>query len=1545
MRLNGLFAGGTSRAEGSNGAAATGAVRQQRRGRGILGSVRSLFQRGQTAAASAIALGQVSGERGVQLNEGRLDLGGNGASERLFEARLNQPHKRFGGLQQDRRGHRFADEAGRAFHFQRTAGAQAVLKASLATSPELAPPGPAHIGLICGVQTDAEGRQERLMNGVRYRFDHATQRWQPHNDSRPYERLVRLGDGRLQGIPRHGNLRDVSVAPGGANARLLLDSQHRKVELSDADGRLRSARLHTTDGRGQRNLLAERIGLGPGDRLYATDRQGDLYVQDDHQEQEGTLLLRRVEQDRLQQALGGAVRLQSFLHDDDGHLTAVVRDRNDQLHACPLGDNHQFQPGWNLSDALVTTQEAGLPLAFEPAPNKTVDLGARGRLALKDSHLQAWDTTSRTWAPTEHGEITSLDHGLDGQAYVIQNGKLKSLDTKRESVVLPLGVPHELALTDKRTCIELGSAMDAPSHLRNFAVADAKHFITLGRNDALTAHVDGRQVLLPHPPGGGQIVNLALDHRQTLHALVSTSTGNQLYSLGRHQWQGLAPAREQWREVPLPRMAQEGRASLRTGASKQPELTVLREHDGQHHSNTQRLENGAWQRVTPPSEEGPSPVPDNGLHERLATRHQSRQALGGNLDGTSNVLGQSTEGAWQRQRDVLGSLRAHWHPVEGLSNAAKSIQHRYRGRDGLQDLYAEEQRLMAQLPTLATAQEPAHALDQRLEGGRHDDPSSKLAAAIGKWGGELEDHSAGLARQLGQTHRVLDDQGLPRAGYRPRLKTRDDLTGRLAKRLSGGGNQAVLGQLAEAFRRAPGRSEGKAERQLRELETLGLKLDYTPAGKRRRDVNDKGALLRDGLVLNAEVLKELHGLTDELEALRRSERPGDEDASNHEASLRDLTQRFDALRQRYEENPVQHYGQTHASGHRQLEALYDSHGRLQRELGSERQALGRLTRQALDVQRTPTDQALATQLRGLESGSTLDLSQATSVDGATPFFFAGPLVYLQGGGGQEKSRSLSLARTDEGLNVQLGGKTARNLNFTAGAGPVLPIAKGPHYQVGAFAGGEATLTGARTQGTSLGFKVGEGDVERMARHLTNRDAKLRELLDIGREFKTTSSTKTTVDLDLWGGADVRINVGQNKPDPVTSWFRASLGVGATANALHYERTRDQAAGPSGERSSTQGDNLQALRKVTAELPRLRPAQVLVGANGLANRTAVEISSKIHLDRARTRSFNVKFTPAKPVETREVDALLTALQQEFPAARGQLRNIRGQHQEPPACLAALDNWQRRLPRNDRRTDRQHAVLDSLAGLGRRQRAAAEGRRQFSAAETSVALPSERGWLAPPAQPRGLFTRRREAAQQPWLKELAPANATAIRDVLNQDPRFARLVAALEAKGTAAKVVLELKDGPRQRLEELCARGENVEHALRAELAKPENLRIKSLSVDHKVTRSTAFATPPLLLSVSSSAAVSHTRKQGTIEFQYGTDQDRPLTMSLDGELAQHGVGTDLRQRLAQEGTRLHYIGQGRVPTPTADEGTALSTVAEASSEARTLAQSGNRGGGH
>ena len=1321
---------------------------------------------------------------------------------------------------------RFKDERQYLFHIQSTPAVAAVLKSSRPVPSDgagslspVASPGRAHLGSVSGVQTTAEGDQFRLDRGRLHRFEPTTLSWLPDADTRAYSRIGLSSEGQL--LKTALGALDSSTAGRAA------------VVLSEVQG---ASTLHIR-GAGESTLRPVgaagepvsllRIGLA-GSTLYGATADGELVHADVRQARGGVLPMAAHPVESLEQALRGAVRVEGFFHDDAGQLNAQVRDARQQLHSVPLGDATVLCPQWNLSDVSVKGIEKGLPLPSQQALTAAVDLGARGKVALDSGALLAWDAGAQRWRNAAQGGVKHLERGLDGRAYVLQEGQLKSVDIQKVRDLVFEGASNDLAALPKpRPQVALDEVLAGTDQnpITCFAVADGRNFVTINKDNELKVHQDGLVTPLQLSPLLA-VKTLALDHEANLYA---HSQGDELFRLDREAWQVRAGGAQSWTKVELPQ--RHPLESLRMGADKH----LIGGWNKQFH----RLDNAA-----PTSFQwGPlqSVQPVSLLADTLADSQVRARLSGGALTVSSHVMGQTREGI-PLKRNFFQGIKAHFHPLEALVQKGKDIQHKVNGRKGMSLVYADDKRLHQQLEPLSKTKPVAADLCARLTALSERGPRQALAKQISQALTRVEQSSQSSARLLGDVHGLT-------------LNLRPTLSRTVVN------PESTLHRLYEAFKRVSPFSEKTTASMLANFEGQNLTLpQWKP--ERTRDLGHRSALIEGDLIHHASTLGKLVGLAEELDRVS-----GDSPSAlkRLEASLSEVIKDFD-------ESPLHKLSSQKIVSYDQAETLYDNFKLLAKDLGTPGSALHWHLSNLLGL---PADasisDALTQQVQQLESGHTLSPSRTQGKSLGLMLTGVKPVAPVEFFLGASKSHTngVSISRTGTGARVEISMDDTRRLAGSVASG--LTLGRGAHaFGPGLRVAGELTAAVAKSSGSSIGFDVKEADFGKLMSILTGQSGGIQDLLALGEKHSAGESEKVSADVNLDVLAQMRLlyNPQENIAE-LDSVIRTGIGMLGNLNLAHADKSQSTTRSATGT-SQGGGSSAQWLRQGGvganfAPLNALALGRAVADGPATAMFALPEVSVMVKFDRGQSRAFSFSFTPPQPVTQSQVDDLQRSLSQYSPQFKRDLAAIEHPGGTLDEQLAVLQHFLATHPPLATKPDTYHAISQSLDKLITQQLHVKNGLRQLASVESSVTRV-------------GL----RDNGRHDWLDDVAPANKASIEQWLKDDPQFAQVIDQLQrGEGTSVRVGMELKPAILRTIEHRYLSGESTEKLIKKALSDPTNLRVKNMSMSYTATQSHAMSLPAMTnLSFSSNATLSHTQKYVNVDLEYGLDADKPLRMRLN-----------------------------------------------------------------
>lgn len=1360
----------------------------------------------------------------AKLSNGKVHTEGSHVGQDIAD-RLNQLPKRFmQDPQHSGKGLRLLDQQLNVFHLQSTPAVAAVLKSSRTLAAQALPvadPGRAHLGQISGVQTTADGSQFRLVDQHLYRFDTQVHGWLPDKDQASYSRLGLSKEGVLIKVPQ--GVADISVE-GKTQVSLQASASGSALQVSRGANTPGAALVPI--GESGEPMQLTRIGLS-GDTLYAIDPQGELLRGDLRNIEGGRLTLLPVPVEQFEAMHKGAVSFKGFMHDDHGQLNALLRDARNQLHSNPLTDAPGQAPGWNLSDVILKVIDKGLPEPGMHSLANTVDLGQRGKVALQASTLLCWDAQAQHWDKTDHLDIDQLQRGLDGRAYVLQEGQLKALATHKAREPLHMGASYELAPHDAaRTQVGFDEVMAGSTgrEITGFAVQNAKHFVTLDSQQQLHAHINGAATALPLPLAQ-TLKTVALDHQGHLYA--HTESGR-LLKLEKAHWQNPSSAAASWTPVPLP--GNEPLTSLRMG----PDQQLIASWGGKNVQLSHSLDGSPkWQPVEPSLNTRPG-----SLGEVLGGREIKSQNNGTAWAVTSAFVGQKEEGLG-RDRGILKGIGAHIKPIEGLKETGRDIQHHFTGRAGLDGLYADARDVRGQLDALAKTAPRAEDLTTRLERLSKQESTQELAGTLKSSLALVEKNSEPLAVRLGDLKgaRVIPEQPLAVLDK------------------PGKHSLSSLGQMRLAFENLAPSQANTTAALLRSYEKQGVALSPWSA-EQKRDLSNPTALVESDLIHHARTLSRLEALTTRMEG----------DAPDQAR----IAETLKTVMQDYHDSPVHKMASQQINSFAQAETLYKNLKLLIKDLSTPGSALNFHITRALGLDgEADIKEALMQQIQQSDSGQSIASSRSKTKSAA--LFALGmapvPLLEVFVGASRAKTNGITFSRTDTGATVDINMGTAHGFNASLGSGTILSPA-GDLFGTGVRVGAEASLTVSREKGSNVSFDVKEADFPAMMEILAGREGDAFDLLDLGSNHQSGQRSKSAVDVSVSSLVQGRAHfIVPENSQALGGLVRSAISAGAGLNLAHFDQSSSVTQG-AGDITRTKGANNQLLNKggVSVGVGAVHTAgTATVSPDGptLVGFTLSDISLTVSFDRNTARAMRFTFKQPAAVEQKQIDTLRDALSRHSPQLKAQLQATAPAEGDAGEQLQSLQRLFEKAPAPATRPEEHHALKDQLQKLLHQQELVEQGKRELSSVESSVSYVGLNG-----------------GASHEWLDDAAPANKAAILKLLTEQPELARALKDLESsKGTSVTIGLEVKPQVLRTIESKVGDGRNPDYDVQQALKNTDNLRVKTMSVGYTASRTHSMTLPTPFLSFSSSAALSHTHKLLNAEFEYGRDPNAPVRMKL------------------------------------------------------------------
>lgn len=1348
-------------------------------------------------------------------------------------------------------GLRVLDEKLNVFHIQSTPAVAAAFKSSCplaggAWGPDN--PGRAHLGQVSEVHTTRDGSQFRLKEQRLYRFEPQTCAWLADKDEGKYTRLGLTREGALMKVPQ--GVSDLSIA-GQTQASLRPCAQGAVLHIHRDKG-VPVVRLTPVSESGEPVQLTC-IGLA-GDVLYASNLKGELLRGDLRTAREGDLEMVREPIGQLGHFFKDGITIKGFMHDDNAQLNALFLDASKQLHSSPLTDGAGLAPGWNLSDVMFKAIDKGVPQPGPGALAGAVDLGVRGKVALQGNTLLCWDSPAQRWEQTDQLNVDHLERGLDGRAYVLQDGQLKVLVPHKTWEPLHMGASYDLAPPNGAQTRFAFEAMTAGSEriITGFAVDSARRFVSLDHNNQLHAHIDGKETALRFSKAE-DVRALALDHLGNLYG--QTKTGK-LLRLEKAFWQNPSSSHVAWTSVKLP--GNEQLKTLRMGADKHLVASWGENHPqlkrwGEKYRQLNILSDGAlqWEPLAAQSKTRVSSLGSVLSGGELKTQNHATS-----LAVSSTVLGQTTEGV-KREGGYFKGLSAHFKPYEGIKNIAHDLQHRIKGRVGMAGLYDSDKALRQQLKPLASAPQASPDLTARLERLQGHEPLQGIVKALNAARLQVEKSSESSASRLGELHGTQTPPGPD-------------------KTVTVGDPESTLHQIRKAFENLSPSTGNRTLALLRSYEQQGVVLSKWSADN-KRDLKNPTALIESDLIHHALTLSHLSGLISRLEEPHP-------DVTHIAASLENVMQD-------YHDNPVHKKTAQNINNYAQAEDLYKNFKLLAKDLGTPGSALHFHIARTLGVgQGGDLKQALMREVQQSESGQTIGSSRNITKSAGLLALGIAPVPFLEFyiGASRGKSNGVTISRTDEGATVKISMDTKHALTTSVGTS-LAPFSVGDVIGADLKLGVKANLGASHEKGASISFDVEEADFPRMMEILTGERGDVFDLLDLGKDHKYGHRSKNNVDLSVFALAQGRVHYqALQDPGPLAGLVRTAIGGSASLNLVHFDQGSSVIQGLN-EVTHTQEHNVQLLNKGGVSIG-VAPgntsllAQVEPQGSSLVGFTWFDSSLSVNFDRSRSGALNFTFKPVPAVEQIKVNDMRDALSGFSPQAKRELQALPSEG-DIGEQLQSLHRLLDRLPTPKTGLEEQAVLKANMQTLLQQHQWSTQGRRELGSVERTVSYVGLDG-----------------DAEHGWMDDTAAANKAAIIRMLQSQPQLARTLKELESnKGTSVSVGLEVKPDVLRMIESVTADGGAAQDEVERALKNTDNLRIKSLCVNYTASRTHSMELTLPVLAFASSASLSHTHKILNTEFEYGIDQNTPVLMKFKDVLSP-AQEADLNPELLEQNIR-------------------------------------------
>ncbi|MBA1229483.1 AvrE-family type 3 secretion system effector [Pseudomonas viridiflava] len=1405
-------------------------------------------------------------------------------------------------------------------------------------------PGKAHIAHITGVHCDPNGEQLRVHEDRLYHFDTASLRWNipEGNEENAFNSLTTGGNGLIYAksddvvvdlssneMPhlQVDDLQSFSVAPDSTVACLSgTDTQTLLIaDMSPGTGGPRHQKtLKLDDG----NAQAASVGLS-ADHLFIADTQGRLYSTPrtalEGDDPQLSLEPERARYQRQGQTLGGHHSVTGFISANDGRVHALVKNRQGEVHSHALDPQRsQMESGWNLTEALALDNTTGLPTVAAPEAAGRLNLDRSGLVGISAGRLQRWDATPQCWKDAGIKDVEQLQRGADSNAYALKGGKLHTLKVSPEHPNVAFGPHTSLAQTARSTKVELGKEIEGLEGrvITAFAMVSEKRFVALDDQNRLTAHrKDGKPSNLALEGLQGEIKTLSLDEKHNLYAL--TDTGG-LFCMPRQSWQSTRLAdvmNAKWTPVSTP-----NGQPIKALFSNDDNVLSAQVEDAAD-QGLMRLKGGQWQPFTQ------RPVEENGLndtHQRIKRAHTTWRLPFSGLTAKVDVNTGGRGGMEKSHRAPTREfIRANiWKNTlevpRWMKVAGYHIQHRYRGREGLAELYSRESIVFKQLELIhESAGTPPLAgrdLKSRIERlttlGPAGEPFVKALEALRD---ELEQHSHtaliaigqsyGSVKNLRQQDGVLNQHGeLAKASSRMQLGKKLAQLGEAFNFKSSGHD--LVKELDDALAIIAPSPDCPTAELLKKLKDNGVKISHQkidiPLG-RRRDAGEDQGLSKARLALDLVTLHELGRLLDQAELL------------TPQNDLSVLEKKLTALRDKtYGENPIKLVTDMGFTDNGALETSYDSVKTFLKVFKKPDHAVSVNMRAATGSKdQSELADKFKSMLKQLEHGDDeIGLTRSYGGNLTSPLTVLSDMgtgPWPTAGATGNRNYILNAERTEGGITLYLLSEAAGNVSGGVGAGkdywPVLVDENNPARSVNIGnnrrmtpnfrLGGELVATAAGSQRSGVVFNVADENIDEFVDDLFEGALNPLQVMKKAVDHETYQARRFNFDITAGGTADMRIGFGLSVQDskPLSAVARLGVAANVTINLLSYtdysltqknDKTELREGGKNRPRwfnsflAGIQGRaQLSGTHTDATSTPASAPGPT-PGTQSAANNVGANVT--VSVERRTVKRVKFRYNVATPMTAKSLDKLSTSLGAAFndKATKTRLAELARLTTPTPgtnpeeAVQTRLTELKTFFDTYRSQNDKQYKALRDLKRAVVQHQASLKkhsvlDNARFETSKTDLSGLDSESILTK------IMSSIRDAS--------APGNAARVADFMRKDPKLRAMLNAMQASdGTLARVRLEPKDSMIDRIDEGSLKGDMTQKELSGLLEDRNQMRIKRLVVFHTATQAENFTLPSPLASYNSGTSLNITKVLGRINFVYGEDQDTPIGYTFDGELS-------------------------------------------------------------
>ncbi|MFP8968060.1 AvrE-family type 3 secretion system effector [Pokkaliibacter sp. CJK22405] len=1264
--------------------------------------------------------------------------------------------------------------------------------------------------------------------------------------------------------------------------------------------------------------------------IYVSDRHGELYSITTAEAEEAAANNRAIPMRHHPSslgALGNEHKVTGFFTDNSGKLNMLVKDAQNNQHACPETARGNFKPGWNLGDALITHNHTGLK-ANENAGGAFVHSDRFGTMRLDAGKLQYRDALSGNWRVMDgHNDVRDVNRGLDGHNYAVIDGQVRKLSFPESSDKQNMGA-NVYSLGVQRNEPSVSGQLRGGTANDNFvsaAVVNSHHYVALDADGKATvfAHSRATNAPLRQPvslptqgvPEGSKLTQIYLDQKKNL---VGITDKGELLSMPESSWEDpLAAHRDvSWTPMNVPAHERDDNTPVHISMSGSGEL-MLSSGESRFRLNGNDWTPGEIDQNHDATALGKSAF--DTTFERLEHAEVTKNIKGRDVHFTAGVLGwNNAEKPQKVQSGFRERLRAHYvrfdmQTPRPFKIGMDAAQHRYRGRDGLQDLYSETSRLHSELDGLqrTTGRTPVANLAQRFA-------NLELEGNLGKEGKRLLDEIRLFKDELDRSAfhslsvaalkaKVVDVHGHIKEN--PKARHQHGVT-----HASGHNLVTELKNLWDFN----GMSSGATGSMLQTLADKGVDLGHAksdiPMG-RRRDLNDDAALSKARLALNTSALDKLNGILSRLEDLGRG------NVAPNERQLKGLWESFSNIRDNeYRANDVRRLTDMGHTDFKDVEANYDTIKGFLKAYSKDDHGVTMTTRSALDVKtREEMREKMKSVVRSLREGETLAIGRAYEGGVSTVYNPANNIPVFTAalaGATAGVSRSMAITRDDGEMIVSLGRQKAQRIQIGSFIGQnVLPLMAGLDMSDPAFseifkfsdwsngtrdagfdlrAGAITTASFSHAARNGIDFILSEHEIDKFIDGLISGGLEPQELLEMGMDHMNHHGHTLAFSLDFQGRFGLRagLDLTNENADPY-SMARVELGLNSNLNLYQASRTKDQEHTETGGRDSKTtssgflnrgGVNLGLqVQGFSQKDINDRPDQIQEYSSftGIHGRIAFEDSS--------SKKVEVQIKQPGEPNYNEVESLIKELSGTFTDADSKTRldrinNLTAADFNEPMTTQGLEMMKLKMLSTEF-ADKKHLNHDQALAVGNLRNL--QSRAIAHANHTSV-MGYEVKYSTDFNNMERLDHDRIIDVLLSHIDDKRAATASKqLREFAKSDPQLRHLLDEFKkTKNARARISMELREDVKQKANRMLAEGKISAADVALLMTKPENVRIREFKVLSSTGLAETFTPIQIIAGGGSVSSVGMEKLAGRVMFHYGADDSSlPTDYSIMGDSAQ------------------------------------------------------------